>query len=173
MGGAKEAEIFSLYIPDLTRISEFIIPALALAGLAILDSLLSCKVADNMTGEHHSSDKETFGQGMANIAAGLVGGVTTATATMRTVANIKFGGKTPLASIVHGLSLLAILLGLGFLVEAIPTACLAAILFKVGIDIMDYRILPIIKKLPTTDLIVFIIVLFVTCLLYTSDAADE
>ncbi len=162
MGGAKEAEIFSLYIPDLTRISEFIIPALALAGLAILDSLLSCKVADNMTGEYHSSDKETFGQGMANIAAGLVGGVTTATATMRTVANIKFGGKTPLASIVHGLTLLAILLGLGFLVEAIPTACLAAILFKVGIDIMDYRILPIIKKLPTTDLIVFIIVLFVT-----------
>ena len=162
MGGAKEAEIFSLYVPDLTRFSEFIIPALALAGLAILDSLLSCKVADNMTGEHHSSDKETFGQGMANIAAGLFGGVTTATATMRTVANIKFGGKTPLASIVHGLTLLAILLGLGFLVEAIPTACLAAILFKVGIDIMDYRILPIIKKLPTTDLIVFIIVLFVT-----------
>ena len=162
MGGAKEAEIFSLYLPDLTRFSEFIIPALALAGLAILDSLLSCKVADNMTGEHHSSDKETFGQGMANIAAGLFGGVTTATATMRTVANIKFGGKTPLASIVHGLTLLAILLGLGFLVEAIPTACLAAILFKVGIDIMDYRILPIIKKLPTTDLIVFIIVLFVT-----------
>lgn len=162
MGGAKEAEIFSLYLPDLTRLSEFIIPAIALAGLAILDSLLSCKVADNMTGEHHSSDKETFGQGMANIAAGLVGGVTTATATMRTVANIKFGGKTPLASIVHGLTLLAILLGLGFLVEAIPTACLAAILFKVGIDIMDYRILPIIKKLPNTDLIVFIIVLFVT-----------
>ena len=162
MGGAKEADIFSLYVPDLTRFSEFIIPALALAGLAILDSLLSCKVADNMTGEHHSSDKETFGQGMANIAAGLFGGVTTATATMRTVANIKFGGKTPLASIVHGLTLLAILLGLGFLVEAIPTACLAAILFKVGIDIMDYRILPIIKKLPTTDLIVFIIVLFVT-----------
>ena len=162
MGGAKEAEIFSLYVPDLTRFSEFIIPALALAGLAILDSLLSCKVADNMTGDHHSSDKETFGQGMANIAAGLFGGVTTATATMRTVANIKFGGKTPLASIVHGLTLLAILLGLGFLVEAIPTACLAAILFKVGIDIMDYRILPIIKKLPTTDLIVFIIVLFIT-----------
>ena len=162
MGGAKEAEVFSLYLPDLTRFGEFIIPALALAGLAILDSLLSCKVADNMTGQHHSSDKETFGQGMANIAAGLVGGVTTATATMRTVANIKFGGKTPLASIVHGLTLLAILLGLGFLVEAIPTACLAAILFKVGIDIMDYRILPIIKKLPTTDLIVFIIVLFIT-----------
>jgi len=162
MGGTEEAKIFSFYIPDLTRIREFFVPALALAGLAVLDSLLSCKVADNMIGQRHSSDRETFGQGMANMAAGLFGGVTTATATMRTVANIKFGGKTPLASIVHGVTLLAILLGLGFLVEAIPTACLAAILFKVGIDILDYRILPVLRKLPTTDFLVFSIVLFVT-----------
>jgi len=162
MSQASDANIFSFYIPDLSRFSEFIIPALALAGLAVLDSLLSCIVADNMTGKRHSSDRETFGQGMANMAAGLLGGVTTATATMRTVANIKFGGKTPLASIVHGLTLLAILLGLGFLVESIPSACLAAILFKVGIDIMDYRILPVLRKLPTMDLLIFIIVLFVT-----------
>jgi SulP family sulfate permease len=162
MGNANETKIFSFYIPDLTRIGDFMGPALALAGLAVLDSLLSCIVADNMTGTHHSSDRETFGQGMANMAAGLLGGVTTATATMRTVANIKFGGKTPLASIVHGLTLLTILLGLGFLVAAIPTACLAAILFKVGIDILDYRILPVLKKLPVTDLLVFGIVLFVT-----------
>ena len=162
MGDATKTEFFSFYLPDLTRLSEFMKPALALAGLAILDSLLSCKVADNMTGTYHSSDRETFGQGMANMAAGLIGGVTTATATMRTVANIKFGGKTPLASIVHGLTLLAILLGLGFLVAAIPAACLAAILFKVGIDILDYRILSVIKKIPITDLLVFIIVLFVT-----------
>ena len=162
MNNTGDAQIFSFYIPDLSRLGEFIIPALALAGLAVLDSLLSCKVADNMTNTHHSSDRETFGQGMANMAAGLFGGVTTATATMRTVANIKFGAKTPLASIIHGLTLLAILLGLGFLVEAIPTACLAAILFKVGIDILDYRILPILKKLPITDLLVFIIVLFIT-----------
>ena len=162
MTGANDAKIFSFYFPDLTRISEFMFPAFALAGLAVLDSLLSCIVADNITGNRHSSDRETFGQGMANMAAGLFGGVTTATATMRTVANIKFGGKTPLASIVHGLTLIAILLGLGFLVEAIPTACLAAILFKVGIDILDYRILPVLKKLPIIDLLVFIIVLFVT-----------
>ena len=96
------------------------------------------------------------------MAAGLIGGVTTATATMRTVANIKFGGKTPLASIVHGITLLGILLGLGFLVAAIPAACLAAILFKVGIDILDYRILPVLRKIPKLDLLVFIIVLFVT-----------
>ncbi len=162
MSNASEIQVFSFYFPDLSRLSEFIIPALALAGLAVLDSLLSCVVADNMTGTRHNSDRETFGQGMANMAAGLVGGVTTATATMRTVANIKFGGKTPLASIVHGLTLLAILLGLGFLVSAVPTACLAAILFKVGIDILDYRILPVLRKLPIIDLFIFIIVLFVT-----------
>ena len=155
-------EIFSIYIPDLSRFIEFIVPAFALAGLAVLDSLLSCKVADNITGERHSSDRETFGQGMANMAAGLFGGVTTATATMRTVANIKFGGKTPLASIVHGLTLLAILLGLGSLVAKIPAACLAAILFKVGIEILDYRIMPLINKLPLKDLIIFCTVLFVT-----------
>jgi len=162
MSNASETQVFSFYFPDLSRLSEFIIPALALAGLAVLDSLLSCVVADNMTATRHNSDRETFGQGMANMAAGLVGGVTTATATMRTVANIKFGGKTPLASIVHGLTLLAILLGLGFLVATIPTACLAAILFKVGIDILDYRILTILRKIPTIDLFIFIIVLFVT-----------
>ena len=157
-----EGDILDYKEPDLTRLKEFIGPAFALAGLAILDSLLSCVVADNMTRKRHSSDRETFGQGMANIAAGLVGGVTTATATMRTVANIKFGAKTPLASIVHGYTLLVILLGLGFLVESIPTACLAAILFKVGIEIMDYRILPVLRKLPFIDLLVFSIVLFVT-----------
>ena len=162
MGNTDANQIFSIYLPDLSRTISFLSPAFALAALAVLDSLLSCKVADNITGKRHSSDRETFGQGMANIAAGLLGGVTTATATMRTVANIKFGGKTPLASIVHGLTLLAVLLGLGFLVAKIPTACLAAILFKVGIEILDYRIIPVINKLPIKDLIIFCMVLFIT-----------
>ena len=162
MGSDMTNKVFSLYVPDFNRTLEFIGPAFALAGLAILDSLLSCKVADNITGKRHSSDRETFGQGMANMAAGLFGGVTTATATMRTVANIKFGAKTPMASIVHGLTLLAFLLGLSSFVAAIPTACLAAILFKVGIEILDYRILPLLKKLPIKDLLIFSVVLFVT-----------
>ena len=162
MDNTDANQIFSIYIPDLSRTISFLSPAFALAALAVLDSLLSCKVADNITGKRHSSDRETFGQGMANIAAGLLGGVTTATATMRTVANIKFGGKTPLASIVHGLTLMAVLLGLGFLVAKIPTACLAAILFKVGIEILDYRVIPVINKLPTKDLIIFCMVLFIT-----------
>jgi len=162
MDNSSVVNIFTIYVPNLNRMIEFIGPAFALAALAVLDSLLSCKVADNMTGVRHSSDRETFGQGMANMAAGILGGVTTATATMRTVANIKFGGKTPLASIVHGLVLFAILSGLGDVVAKIPNACLAAILFKVGIDIMDYRIIPVLKKIPMLDLIVFLVVLFVT-----------
>ena len=159
---SAEQNIFNFYMPNLNQLFDLIGPAFSLAALAVLDSLLSCKVADNITGTRHSSDRETFGQGMANMAAGLLGGVTTATATMRTVGNIKFGAKTPLASIVHGLTLLAILLGLGPLIGQIPMACLAAILIKVGIDIMDYRIISILKNLPIADLLIFIVVLFFT-----------
>ncbi len=152
----------SLYMPDLSRFSDFIWPAFTLAGLAIFDSLLTCVVADQMTGDRHSSDRETFGQGIANMAAGLVGGLTTATATMRTVANVQSGGRSPLASITHGLVLLALVLGLGPLASTIPMAALAAILFKVGIDILDYRIIPVLHRLPLTDMLVFWTVLVVT-----------
>ena len=155
-------KIISIYLPDLSRIFEFIGPAFSLAGLAIIDSLLSCKIADNMTGTHHNSDRETFGQGMANMVAGIFGGISTATATTQTVGNITFGARTPLATIVKGLTLLFILFGFGNLVASIPNACLAAILFKLGIDILDYRIMPILRKLPKIDLFIFIIVLFVT-----------
>ena len=151
-----------LYWPDWSKFDDYLVPAAGLAGLAVFDSLLTCIVADNMTGIKHSSDRESFGQGLANCAAGLVGGLTTATATMRTVANIQSGGKTPLSSVVHGLVLLALVLGLGPYAEDIPMACLAAILFKVGIDILDYRIMPILHRLPLTDMIVFWTVLIIT-----------
>ena len=162
MDNARTSKVFSFYLPNLDRISEFILPALALAGLALLDSLLSCKVADHMIGLRHSSDRETFGQGMANMAAGLFGGISTATATTQTVGNITFGAKTPLSTIVKGLTLFAVLSGLSYLVAAIPIACLAAILFKLGFDILDYRILPVLKKIPLLDLFIFLIVLFIT-----------
>ena len=162
MNMVDSANIFSFHIPNLSRIPEFIGPAISLAGLAVLDSLLSCKVADNMTNLRHSSDRETFGQGLANMAAGLCGGISTATATTQTVGNIAFGARTPLSTIVKGLTLLAILSGLGYLVAAIPSACLAAILFKLGFEILDYRILPVLKKVPISDLLIFIIVFVLT-----------
>lgn len=115
-----------------------------------------------MTDERHNSDKEIFGQGIANLMCGLVGGVTTATATMRTVANDKCGGKTGLASITHGLILLTLMLGLAPLASYIPMACLAGILLKVGIDIIDYRVLPVLHRMPIPDAICFWAVLGLT-----------
>jgi SulP family sulfate permease len=148
--------------PDFRRIDQMIGPAAALAGLAVFDSLLTCLVADNMTGERHNSDREIFGQGIANMMCGLVGGVTTATATMRTVANVKCGGRTGLACVFHGVVLLALMLGLAPLASHIPTACLAGILLKIGLDIIDYRVLPILHRMPFNDAICFWTVLLVT-----------
>lgn len=160
--GAMPSGLPSLSWPDLSRISEMIGPATALAGLAVFDSLLTCLVADNMTGERHNSDREIFGQGVANMACGLVGGVTTATATMRTVANIKCGGRTGLACVTHGVVLLVLMLWLPGLASHIPVACLAGILLKVGIDIIDYRVMPLLHRMPLTDAICFWTVLLVT-----------
>ncbi len=150
------------YWPDFSRFGDMIGGAFALAGLCIFDSLLTCLVADNMTNERHNSDREIFGQGIANLGCGLVGGVTTATATMRTVANIKCGGKTGLASIVHGLVLLALMLGLSPYARYIPMACLAGILLKVGMDIIDYRVLPVLHRMPLMDSVCFWAVLILT-----------
>ncbi|MBT5021002.1 MAG: SulP family inorganic anion transporter [Planctomicrobium sp.] len=164
--GAMPTGLPQIHLPDLglltTRFNEMIGPAFALAGLCVFDSLLTCLVADNMTDDRHHSDQEIFGQGVANLMCGLVGGVTTATATMRTVANIKCGGRTGLASITHGVVLLALMLGLAPLASHIPMACLAGILLKVGIDIIDYRVLPVLHRLPIADAICFWAVLGLT-----------
>ena len=162
MQNTNNSNIFNLYIPNFERFTEFINPAFSLACLVIIDSLLTCIISDNLTGVRHVSSKETFGQGIANMCSGLLGGTPTATATMFTVSNIKSGSSSSLSSIVYGLTLLAILLGFKFVVAIIPLACIAAILLKVGFDILDYRILPILKKLPASDFITFFIVLFVT-----------
>ncbi len=153
-----------LHMPSFTSytFSDYLLPSLSLAGLAVFDSLLTCLVNDNLSNDKHNSDRELFGQGLANIFAGLIGGLTTATATMRSVALFKSGGRTVFASFVHGLVLLAIAVFLGPVAAKIPLPCLAAILFKVGVDIIDYRVVPIAHKLPVSDLIVFITVLVVT-----------
>ena len=109
-----------IYLPQVSQIDNMIGPAAALAGLAIYDSLLTCVVIDQMSDERHNSDQEIWGQGMANMAAGLVGGLTTATATMRSVAAIQCGAKTITATFVHGLVLLALVLGLAPLASVIP-----------------------------------------------------
>ncbi len=114
---------------------------LVLATLGAIDSLLTSLVADNITRTQHDSDRELIGQGIGNMVSGLMGGLPGAGATMRTVINVKSGGKTPLSGIVHALILLMVVLGAGSITGQIPLAVLAGILMKVGIDIIDWSFL--------------------------------
>ena len=112
--------------------------AIVLAALGSVDSLLTSLVADSMTKTQHNSDKELIGQGIGNLVSGFVGGLPGAGATMRTVVNIRAGGKTPISGATHAVVLMLIVMGLGSLAESIPHAVLAGILLKVGIDIIDW-----------------------------------
>jgi sulfate permease, SulP family len=136
--------------------------ALALAVLGTIDSLLTSVVADSMTKSRHNSNRELVGQGIGNIVASLIGGLPGAGATMRTVVNIKSGGVTRVSGIIHSLFLIAVLLGLGRYAALIPLPVLAGILMKVGTDILDYRFLRLIKRVPRPDLTVMLTVFVIT-----------
>ncbi len=123
---------------ELDQMRDMVGYGLMLATLGSIDSLLTSLVADNVTRTTHDSDKELIGQGIGNLLAGLFGGLPGAGATMRTVINVRAGGKTPISGMVHALVLLVIVLGAGKLTENIPNAVLAGILIKVGIDIIDW-----------------------------------
>lgn len=114
---------------------------LMLAALGSIDSILTSLVADNLTQTQHDSDRELIGQGVGNLVAGLFGGLPGAGATMRTVINIKAGGRTPLSGMIHAVVLLGIVLGAGPLTAQIPHAVLAGILIKVAVDIVDWSFL--------------------------------
>ena len=137
-----------------------VVPAL----LGSIDSLHTSLVCDNMTRTQHDSNRELIGQGIGNMVAGLFGGLPGAGATMRSVANIRSGGRTPISGIIMGLVLLATLLGLGPLGEQIPLAVLAGILFKVGLDIIDWRFLRHLIQAPRADVLIMAVVLITTVL---------
>ena len=139
-----------------------IIPGLTLAGLGSIDTLLTSVVADNITKTHHNSNKELIGQGIGNAMAGLFGGIAGAGATMRTVVNVKSGGRTKISGMVHALFLLAILLGLGSLVKYVPLAVLAGILITVGWGIIDFRGFKDLLRIPKADAFVLIVVFLMT-----------
>ena len=143
----------------LVKILEY---AFTLAALGAIDSLLTSVVADNITKTKHNSNKELIGQGIGNIVAGIIGGLPGAGATMRTVINVKSGGKTQLSGVFAALLLAAILLGLGKLVGHIPNAVLAGILISVGIGIIDYKGIKHLKSIPRADAVIMFIVLFLT-----------
>ena len=115
----------------MTRVVELVGPAFTIAMLGAIESLLSAVVADGMAGTRHDANQELIGQGLANIAAPLFGGFAATGAIARTATNIRNGGNSPLAGIVHALTLVAILLLLAPLASKVPLAALSAILFVV------------------------------------------
>lgn len=136
--------------------------AFILAILGAIDSLLTSLVADNMTRTRHDSNRELIGQGIGNTVAGLIGGIAGAGATMRTVVNIRSGGKDRISGMTHALVLLAIVLGLSPLAAQIPHAVLAGILVKVGLDIIDWGYLKRAHTGPRWDFALMILVLGLT-----------
>ncbi len=133
----------ALYLPQFNpgALQDMLVYGLVLATLGAIDSLLTSLVADNITRTQHDSNRELIGQGIGNMVSGLIGGLPGAGATMRTVINVKSGGKTPLSGIFHALLLLAVMLWAGPITGQIPLAVLAGILIKVGIDIIDWSFL--------------------------------
>ncbi len=125
-----------------------------LAVLGSIDSLLTSLVADSVTRTRHNSNRELIGQGVGNMLCAFVGGLPGAGATMRTVVNIKSGGRGRASGVTHALFLLALLLGAAPLAADIPLAVLAGILIKVGVDILDYRLLKLVRSAPRADIVV-------------------
>lgn len=140
-------------------ITPYIFTALTLALLGAIDSLLTSVVADNMTKTKHKPNKELVGQGIGNSIGALFGGIPGAGATIRTVVNIKSGGKTRLSGMIAGVLLLIILLSLGPVASEIPAAVLAGILITVGIGVMDYKGLKAIPYMPKAEVIIMLVVL--------------
>ncbi|HIB78146.1 MAG TPA: SulP family inorganic anion transporter [Flavobacteriales bacterium] len=139
-----------------------IMSGLTLAALGTIDSLLTSLVADNVTRTQHKPDRELIGQGIGNTVAGLFGGLPGAGATMRTVVNVKAGGRTPISGALHAVVLLAIVLGAGDYASVIPKAVLAGILVKVGTDIIDWDYLKLLHKAPKPGVVMMMTVLLLT-----------
>lgn len=154
----------SLHLPTFESSTLWLVieAAVILAILGAIDSLLTSLVADNMTRTRHDSSKELIGQGIGNTVAGLIGGIAGAGATMRTVVNIRSGGKQRLSGMIHALVLLAVVLGLSPLASAIPHAVLAGILVKVGLDIVDWSYLKRAHSGPRWDFVLMLLVLGLT-----------
>lgn len=146
----------------LVNLPSVLQAALILALLGSIDSLLTSLVADSITRGRHNSNKELIGQGIGNMVAGLIGGLPGAGATMRTVVNVRAGGRTPVSGALHALLLLALVLGLGPLAERVPHAVLAGILIKVGWDIIDWGYFWRIARAPRDKVIVMLVTLTLT-----------
>ena len=139
-------------------------PAFAIAALGAIESLLSAVVADGMIGGRHRSNMELVAQGVANIASPLFGGMPATGAIARTATNIKSGGRTPVAGIVHALTLLLITLFFGRWAALIPLAVLAAIVLVVAYQLSEWRVFAHELRAPRSDALVMVATFLLTLL---------
>ncbi|MFA5596270.1 MAG: SulP family inorganic anion transporter [Pusillimonas sp.] len=151
--------------PELTvsRMVELIGPAFAIAMLGAIESLLSAVVADSMSGTRHNSNQELIGQGLANIAAPLFGGIAATGAIARTATNIKNGGTSPLAGLVHALTLVLVILFLAPYARNVPLATLAAILFVVAWNMSELpHMARLMRRAPRADVFILLLTFVLT-----------
>ncbi|WP_419764816.1 MAG: SulP family inorganic anion transporter [Arcobacter sp.] len=147
---------------DILKLSDILMYAVTLALLGTIDTLLTSLVADSMTKTKHRPNKELIGQGIGNTLCSFVGGIPGAGATMRTVINIKSGGKTKISGMTHSIMLLITVVFFAKYAAQVPLAVLSGILIKVGVDIIDYRFFRIMNVLHKNDLLIMITVLLLT-----------
>ena len=140
-------------------------PALIIALLGSIDSLLTSLIADSITRTRHNPNRELIGQGIGNAIAGFIGGLPGAGATLGTVVNIRAGGRTQISGVIRAAILLALVLGAGKFAEVIPIAALAGILIKVGWDIIDWRFITRVHRVQREHLLVMIVTMGLTVFL--------
>jgi SulP family sulfate permease len=149
---------------ELSWFRELFSPAVTIALLAGIESLLSAVVADGMIGSRHKSNVELVGQGIANIGSALFGGMPATGAIARTATNVKNGGRTPVAGMTHAVTILLVLLVLGKYVRFIPLASLAAILVVVAYHMSEWRTFSTLLKTPRSDVLVLLTTFLLTVL---------
>ena len=154
-----QAEVPRINWDSITRLAQ---PAMVIAMLGAIESLLSAAVADGVIGDRHDSNQELVAQGIANMVSPLFGGIPATGAIARTMTNINNGGRTPIAGIAHAIVLALIYLFLMPLVKFIPMACLAGILVVVSYNMSEWRSFKAILKNPKSDIIVLLVTFFLT-----------
>lgn len=157
---------FQLEFPkiDFEKVGYYFEPALTIALLGAIESLLSAVVADGMIGGNHRSNTELIGQGIANVVVPFFGGIPATGAIARTATNVKNGGRTPVAGIIHAITLLLIMLFFGRWVKLIPMACLAGILITVAYNMSEWRTFRSILNGSVFDILVLLTTFFLTVL---------
>jgi SulP family sulfate permease len=154
---------FSVPSLDLARVLSLVGPAFTIALLGAIESLLSAVVADGMAGTRHDSNQELIGQGIANIVAPLFGGFAATGAIARTATNIRNGGTSPLAGVVHSVFLILVILLLAPLASTIPLCCLSAILFVVAWNMSELpHVVRLLRGAPKVDVGILLLTFFLT-----------